>query len=61
MSTAEMHTTQGTIELEFFDEDAPNTVANFRQAGLPVVMEQTELTAAVAAARKTAIFAGNFT
>ena len=40
MSTAEMHTTQGTIELEFFDEDAPNTVANFRQAGLPVVMEQ---------------------
>ena len=31
MSTANMHTTQGTIALEFFDEDAPKTVANFRK------------------------------
>jgi cyclophilin family peptidyl-prolyl cis-trans isomerase len=26
-----MHTTQGTITLELFDEDAPKTVANFRK------------------------------
>ena len=26
-----MHTTQGTIELELFDDDAPKTVANFRK------------------------------
>jgi peptidyl-prolyl cis-trans isomerase B (cyclophilin B) len=26
-----MHTTHGTIALEFFDEDAPITVANFRK------------------------------
>ncbi|TMM00105.1 MAG: peptidylprolyl isomerase [Actinobacteria bacterium] len=26
-----MHTTQGTIELELFDEDAPKTVSNFRK------------------------------
>jgi peptidyl-prolyl cis-trans isomerase B (cyclophilin B) len=26
-----MHTTLGTIELELFDDDAPKTVANFRQ------------------------------
>jgi peptidyl-prolyl cis-trans isomerase B (cyclophilin B) len=31
MSKAKMHTTQGTIELELFDEDAPQTVANFRK------------------------------
>jgi peptidyl-prolyl cis-trans isomerase B (cyclophilin B) len=31
MSKAKMHTTQGTIELELFDEDAPETVANFRK------------------------------
>jgi peptidyl-prolyl cis-trans isomerase B (cyclophilin B) len=31
MSTAKMHTTLGTIELELFDEDAPKTVANFRK------------------------------
>jgi peptidyl-prolyl cis-trans isomerase B (cyclophilin B) len=31
MSTAKMHTTQGTIELELFDEDAPKTVENFRK------------------------------
>ena len=31
MSTANMHTSQGTIALEFFDEDAPKTVANFRK------------------------------
>jgi cyclophilin family peptidyl-prolyl cis-trans isomerase len=31
MSTALMHTTHGTIELELFDEDAPKTVANFRK------------------------------
>jgi cyclophilin family peptidyl-prolyl cis-trans isomerase len=31
MSKAKMHTTQGTIELELFDEDAPKTVANFRK------------------------------
>jgi peptidyl-prolyl cis-trans isomerase B (cyclophilin B) len=30
MSTAKMHTTQGTIELELFDEDAPKTVENFK-------------------------------
>ena len=29
MSTANMHTTQGTIALELFDEDAPKTVENF--------------------------------
>jgi peptidyl-prolyl cis-trans isomerase B (cyclophilin B) len=31
MSTANMHTSNGTIALEFFDEDAPKTVANFRK------------------------------
>jgi cyclophilin family peptidyl-prolyl cis-trans isomerase len=31
MSTAKMHTTSGTIELELFDEDAPKTVENFRK------------------------------
>jgi peptidyl-prolyl cis-trans isomerase B (cyclophilin B) len=31
MSTANMHTNQGTISLELFDEDAPETVANFRK------------------------------
>jgi peptidyl-prolyl cis-trans isomerase B (cyclophilin B) len=30
MSTATMKTSQGTIELELFDEDAPKTVENFR-------------------------------
>jgi cyclophilin family peptidyl-prolyl cis-trans isomerase len=29
MSTATMTTSEGAIELELFDEDAPNTVANF--------------------------------
>jgi len=31
MSTATMHTSQGAITLELFDEDAPKTVANFRK------------------------------
>ena len=31
MSTAKMNTSQGTITLELFDEDAPATVANFRK------------------------------
>ncbi|MBV9197154.1 MAG: peptidylprolyl isomerase [Solirubrobacterales bacterium] len=31
MSTANMHTTQGTIALELFDDAAPETVANFRK------------------------------
>ena len=31
MSKAKIHTTQGTIELELFDEDAPKTVENFRK------------------------------
>src|SRR5579862_8887312 len=31
MSTANMNTSMGTITLEFFDEDAPKTVANFRK------------------------------
>ena len=31
MSTAKMHTSQGTIELELFDDDAPKTVANFKK------------------------------
>jgi peptidyl-prolyl cis-trans isomerase B (cyclophilin B) len=31
MSTAHMHTSHGTIALELFDEDAPETVANFRK------------------------------
>jgi peptidyl-prolyl cis-trans isomerase B (cyclophilin B) len=31
MSTARMNTTLGTIEIEFFDDDAPETVANFRK------------------------------
>jgi cyclophilin family peptidyl-prolyl cis-trans isomerase len=30
MSTANMNTTLGTIELELFDDDAPKTVENFR-------------------------------
>jgi cyclophilin family peptidyl-prolyl cis-trans isomerase len=29
MSTATMKTSEGTIEIELFDEDAPNTVQNF--------------------------------
>ncbi len=31
MSTATMHTNAGPITIEFFDDDAPNTVANFRK------------------------------
>jgi peptidyl-prolyl cis-trans isomerase B (cyclophilin B) len=31
MSTAKMNTSLGTIELELFDEDAPETVANFQK------------------------------
>ncbi len=31
MSIANMNTSQGTITLELFDEDAPQTVANFRK------------------------------
>jgi peptidyl-prolyl cis-trans isomerase B (cyclophilin B) len=31
MSTAKMNTSQGTITLELFDEDAPETVGNFRK------------------------------
>jgi len=31
MSTATMHTNQGAIELELFDDDAPKTVENFRK------------------------------
>jgi peptidyl-prolyl cis-trans isomerase B (cyclophilin B) len=31
MTTAKMNTSQGTISLELFDEDAPETVANFRK------------------------------
>ncbi len=31
MSTAKMNTSIGTIEVEFFDDDAPETVANFRK------------------------------
>jgi peptidyl-prolyl cis-trans isomerase B (cyclophilin B) len=31
MSTAKMNTSVGTIEIEFFDDDAPETVANFRK------------------------------
>ncbi|MEI7890016.1 MAG: peptidylprolyl isomerase, partial [Actinomycetes bacterium] len=31
MSKATMNTTQGVIEIEFFDEDAPKTVENFRK------------------------------
>jgi cyclophilin family peptidyl-prolyl cis-trans isomerase len=31
MSTATIHTSHGVIEIEFFDDDAPKTVANFRK------------------------------
>jgi len=30
MSSATMHTNHGPVEIEFFDEDAPKTVENFR-------------------------------
>ena len=30
MSQATLHTTHGAIVLELFDDDAPKTVANFR-------------------------------
>ena len=30
MSTAKLHTSHGTIEIELFDDDAPKTVDNFR-------------------------------
>jgi cyclophilin family peptidyl-prolyl cis-trans isomerase len=36
MTTANMNTTHGTIALEFFDDDAPNTVANFRKLAAEV-------------------------
>lgn len=29
MSTAEIHTNKGLMKVEFYDKDAPNTVANF--------------------------------
>jgi peptidyl-prolyl cis-trans isomerase B (cyclophilin B) len=31
MSTATMHTNHGPVAIEFFDEDAPKTVENFRK------------------------------
>src|SRR4051794_38948583 len=31
MSTATLHTSAGPVEIEFFDDDAPKTVANFRK------------------------------
>src|SRR3954449_5628708 len=31
MSTATLHTNHGPVEVEFFDEDAPKTVENFRK------------------------------
>ncbi len=31
MSTATIQTSQGTIEIDFFDDDAPKTVENFRK------------------------------
>jgi cyclophilin family peptidyl-prolyl cis-trans isomerase len=31
MSTAKLHTSHGTIEIELFDDDAPKTVDNFRK------------------------------
>jgi peptidyl-prolyl cis-trans isomerase B (cyclophilin B) len=31
MSSATMHTNHGPVEIEFFDEDAPKTVENFRR------------------------------
>ena len=31
MSTATMHTNHGAIEIELFDDDAPQTVSNFRK------------------------------
>jgi cyclophilin family peptidyl-prolyl cis-trans isomerase len=31
MSTATIQTSQGTVEIEFFDDDAPKTVENFRK------------------------------
>jgi cyclophilin family peptidyl-prolyl cis-trans isomerase len=31
MSTAKLHTNAGAIEIELFDEDAPQTVENFRK------------------------------
>ena len=31
MSTATLHTNHGAVEVEFFDEDAPKTVENFRK------------------------------
>src|ERR687887_1504985 len=31
MSSATMHTNHGPVEIEFFDEDAPSTVENFRR------------------------------
>jgi cyclophilin family peptidyl-prolyl cis-trans isomerase len=31
MSAATMHTNQGAIEIELFDDDAPKTVGNFRK------------------------------
>src|SRR5215469_9860785 len=31
MSTARINTSLGPIDLEFFDDDAPETVANFRK------------------------------
>jgi cyclophilin family peptidyl-prolyl cis-trans isomerase len=31
MSTATLHTNQGPIEVQFFDDDAPKTVENFRK------------------------------
>ena len=31
MSTATLHTNHGAMEVEFFDEDAPKTVENFRK------------------------------
>jgi cyclophilin family peptidyl-prolyl cis-trans isomerase len=33
MSSATLHTNQGAVEVELFDDDAPKTVENFRKLG----------------------------
>ena len=43
MSTATMNTSEGTIEIELFDEDAPKTVENFTHARAEGLLRRAHL------------------